>query len=172
MKEPSREELLDEIEGAASKLENEIHGCSRCTLATLIRYFDLADENSAELFSKAALMLSGGTAQMCGALLGGMMAISLASSPDKAADVGMEDIQASGELGSQYYRRFEKELGNTRCFDIRAIALGRGFDTADPEEFDKFVQAGGMEFCGRVVGKAARLAAEYILNVREQKTKG
>ena len=172
VKELSRGELLDKIEKAASKLESEIHGCGRCTLVTLMQSFELADESSAELIAKAILPLSGGAAQACGALLGGMMAIGMAFFPGKAADVSMDDIQAAITLVSQYYRKFEKELGNVRCFDIRAIGLGRGFDTADPGEFGKFVKAGGMEFCSRVVGKAARLAAEYILNIREQQAKG
>ena len=84
----------------------------------------------------------------------------------------MDAIQAVMTLGGQYYRRFEKELGNVRCFDIRAIGLGRGFDTADPDEFDKFVKADGLEFCSRVVGKGARLAAEDILDIKEQQAKG
>ena len=140
---------------------------------TLMQSFELADESSAELIAKAVIPLVGGTAQTCGALLGGLVAIGMAYFPaKKVEDISMDDFPEVTAMGSQYYRSFEKELGNTRCFDIRAIGLGRGFDTADPEEFDKFLQAGGMEYCSRVVGKAARLAAEYILNIREQQAKG
>ena len=172
MKELSREESLNEVEEAAAKLELEIHGCGRCTLAALMQYFGLTDESSAELISKAILPLSGGVAQTCGSLLGGLAAIGMAYFPGKAEDITMDDIQAVMTLGAEYYRRFEKELGNVRCFDIRAIGLGRGFDTADPDEFDKFVKAGGLEFCSRVVGKGARLAAEHILDIKEQQAKG
>lgn len=172
MKELSREESLNKIEEAASKLNSEIHGCGRCTLVTLMRSFKLADESNAELITKAVLPLSGGTAQICGSLLGGLMAIGMASFPGKTEDISMEDIQEAMGIGNQYYRRFEKELGNVRCFDIRAIGLGRGFDTADPDEFNKFAQAGGLEFCSRVVGKGARLAAEHIMDIREQQARG
>lgn len=172
VKELSRGELLDEIERAAAKLELEIHGCGRCTLSTLIQYFELADGPSADLILKATLPLSGGVAQTCGSLIAGLMAIGMSFFPGKSADADMDDIQAVMGLGGQYYRRFEKELGNVRCFDIRAIGLGRGFDTADPDEFDKFVNAGGMEFCSRVVGKGTRLAAEHILDIKEQQAKG
>jgi hypothetical protein len=56
--------------------------------------------------------------------------------------------------------------------EIYGCGLWYGFDTADPDEFDKFVKAGGMEFCSRVVGKGTRLAAEYILDIKEQQAKG
>jgi len=173
-KQLAKDELLDKIEEAASKCEREVHGCGRCALATLMQYFELGDESSVDLISKGILPLSGGIAQTystCGALLGGLMAIGMAFFPGKVEDAEMEDIRAAMALGRQYYRRFEKELGSVRCFDIRAVGLGRCFDTADPDEYDKFVKAGAYDLCSKVAGKAARLAAEYILRIREEREK-
>lgn len=174
-KELAKEELLDKVEEAASKCERELHGCGRCALSALMQYFELGDKTSADLVLKAVLPLSGGIAQTrntCGALLGGLMAIGMVCFPGKLEDATMEDIRAAMTLGRQYYRRFEKEVGNVRCFDIREVGLGRCFDTADPDEYDKFVKAGAYDFCGKVCGKAARLAAEFILEIRQKQREG
>lgn len=174
-KEPAREELLDKVEETASKCERELHGCGRCALAALMQCFELGDKTSADLILKAILPLSGGIAQTrntCGALLGGLMAIGMVCFPGKLEDATMDDIRAAMTLGRQYYRRFEKEIGNVRCFDIREVGLGRCFDTADPDEYDKFVKAGAYDLCSKVCGKAARLAAEFILEIQQKQREG
>ena len=166
----NRDQLLDKVEAAASQCEKELHGCGRCVLSALLSNFDLADKSAAELALKGILPLSGGIAQTrntCAALLGGLMGIGMVSFPGALEDSGIEDIRGAMKLGNQYYRKFEKEIGNTRCFDIRAIGLGRCFDTADPDEYRKFVDAGAYDLCGNVCGKAARMAAEFMLDIQE-----
>jgi len=169
-KELSKEELLDSIEEAAAKCEREVHGCGRCSLAALTQYFHLGDEASVDLLLKAVLPLSGGIAQTrntCAAVLGGLMAIGMVYFSGRLEEADMEDIMAAMKLGREYYRRFEREMGHVRCFDIRETGIGRCFDTADPDEYERFVKAGGYELCSKVAGKAARLAAEYMLQIRE-----
>jgi hypothetical protein len=80
----------------------------------------------------------------------------------------MDDIRRAMKIGSQFYRKFEKEFGHSRCFDLRAVGLGRCFDSGDPDEYRKFGEAGGYEFCAGVCGKAARLAAEFMLDLQEE----
>jgi C_GCAxxG_C_C family probable redox protein len=167
----SKEELLEKIEQAAVKCEREVHGCGRCTLAALTQYFDLGDEASVDLLLKAVLPLSGGIAQTrntCAAMLGGLMAIGMVYFSGRLEEANMEYIMAAMKLGREYYRRFEREMGHVRCFDIRETGIGRCFDTADPDEYERFVEAGGYELCSEVAGKAARLAAEHILQLRER----
>lgn len=174
-KELSKEELLDKIEETASKYEKEIGFVGRCVLKTLMEYFDLGDKSSKDLCLKSIMPLCAGiagTRNTCGGLLGGLMAIGMVFFPGREEDADFETIQSAMALGRQYYRRFEKEVGNTRCFDIRQVGLGRMFDTADPEEYDKFKKAGGYDLCSRVSGKAARLAAEFILKIQEEREKG
>ena len=169
-KELTREQLLDQIEEAATKCEREVHGCGRCCLSTLMRYFNMADKPTIDLFQKAVLALSGGIAQereTCGALLGGIMAIGIAYFPGKIEEATINDMMAVMKFVRGYYRAFEKEIGHVRCWDIREVALGRCFDTADPEERQKFIDAGGYDLCSKVAGKAARIAAEFILDMRK-----
>jgi len=165
-------ELLDKVEQMASKCEREVHGCGRCALAPLIKHFELADESCGDLMLKGILPLSGGIAQTrntCAAALGGMMAIGMVYFQKKSLeDAVIDEIKAVMALSREYYREFEKEIGHIRCFDIREAGLGRVFDTSDPDEYEKFVKAGAYDLCCKVCGKAARLAGEYILRIKEE----
>jgi C_GCAxxG_C_C family probable redox protein len=173
-KDVSNEKFLNTIEQEAAKREKEVHGCGRCVLATLMDHFELGDKASADLVQKAMLPLSGGIVQKrntCAAALGGLMGIGMVYFPGSLEDAQIEDIMKAMALGRQYYSTFEKALGHIRCYDIREAGLGRCFDTADPDEYEKFVAAGGYELCSSVVGKAARLAAEFMLKIRQERDK-
>ena len=172
--ESSRAEFLDKVEKTASTCEREVHGCGRCALSALMEHFDLGDQAGKELVLMGILPMSGGIAQTrntCGALLGGLMGIGMVSFPAGLEKSNMDDIRGAMKIGAQYYRRFEKEIGHSRCFDIRAVGLGRCFDTGDPDEYRKFVEAGAYDFCAGICGKAARMAAEFMLDIQESQKK-
>ncbi|MFC1533299.1 C-GCAxxG-C-C family protein [Thermodesulfobacteriota bacterium] len=161
------ERLLEEIEEATSSFTDKVRGCAPRCISTVMQYVKLADQSAIEVVQKAALPLSGGIMQgyeTCGALLGGVMAISIAYFDGKGEEDALrEEMMDLNRQCRKYYRTFEKEIGHARCFDIRQVGLGRCFDTADPVEYGRFVEAGGHELCAKVIGKAARLAAESIL---------
>ena len=167
----SKEELLDKIEKAAQSYEGNYHGCSRCVLLALQEHLDLGDD----LTFQASTPFAAGIAmrgETCGALLGGLLAVGLAT-----ASKNIEDEPAlfgSLAAGFRFYRRFEREMGATLCRDIQKAKLGRYFNIADPNEYEEFKKAGGYVECPKVVGKASRLAAEFILELREksQQTRG
>ena len=161
----SKEELLDKIEQAAHNYERDYHGCSRCTLPPLQEYLNLGDD----LTFKASIPLAGGVAfrgETCGALLGALLAIGLAT--------GSEDITDEAALlrpmaaGFRFCRRFEKEMGTIFCRDILKAKLGRSFNLADSKEYEEAKKAGLYTECSKVVGKTSRLAAEFILKLREE----
>jgi C_GCAxxG_C_C family probable redox protein len=172
-KENNEKKLLKKIDEEGQRLERELHGCGRCSLAALLKYLHMVDdEKSRGLLLSAVVPLSGGisgTRNTCGAILGGLMALGLEFFPDGADNADVKDIWASFDIGRKYYRRVEKELGHSRCFDIRQANLGRLFDSQDPEEYKKFVEAGGYDLCSRVVGTCARLAAETIFELRKER---
>jgi C_GCAxxG_C_C family probable redox protein len=170
----SREEFLNSVQKSAAACEREVHGCGRCALKSLIEHFGLGDDTSKDLMLKAILPLSGGIAQTrntCAAALGGLMGIGMVYFDGKLEEATTEDLFVAMALGRKYYRSFEKEIGHIRCFDIREVGLGRCFDTSDPSEYEKFVAAGAYDLCSSVAGRAARIAAEYILDIQEGKKK-
>ena len=61
-----------------------------------------------------------------------------------------------------------REIGSSRCRDIQTTRLGRSFNMLDPKEYERAKEAGAYTECSKVVGKAARIAANLILEIRER----
>ena len=164
--ESTNKELLDRVEKDGATCEREMHACARCALLAVARNLKLAEDDCIDAALRTAIPLSGGiagTRNHCGALVGGVMAIGLAMVKGNPREAVVEERKASMATAKQFYRWFQKEIGQVSCYDIRDVGLGRCFDTSDPEEAKKFEAAGGYELCSGVVGKAARKAAEMIL---------
>ena len=164
-------EILDRIEKEGLEALPELHGCARCALMAIADHVDLADRESIDTALRAGITLSGGiagTRHHCGALLGGIMAIGIAGMTDNPRVASNEQKATVTRAARDFYRRFEREMGNVYCRDLREIGLGRQFDTDDPDEVVKYKEAGGVEMCSNLVGKGARMAAETILEMRRQ----
>ena len=166
---PSEMETLDRIEQEAGACVVKLHGCARCALLAVGRNLELADDECLDTALRAGITLSGGiagTRNHCGAMLGGIMAIGIAGIKNSPRQDTTTETKAATAISKQFYRRFEREIGHALCRDIRDAALGRPFDTSDPDEARKYEEAGGLELCRGIVGKGARMAAEMILESR------
>lgn len=161
----SRDELLDKIEKAAHDYERDFHGCSRCVLKPLQDHLDLGDDASL----KASTPLAAGVAmrgETCGALLGGLLAVGIVTASEDLKDVNA--LTNSLASGFRLARIVEKEFGTTNCTKIQTDKLGRFYSLADPEQYKAFIEAGGYRECPKVVGKIARMTAEFILDYRDR----
>jgi C_GCAxxG_C_C family probable redox protein len=161
----SREELLDKIEKEAHDYERDFHGCSRCVLKPLQDNLDLGDEASL----KASTTLAAGVAmrgETCGALLGGLLAVGIATASEDLKDVNA--LTNSLAAGFRLARNVEKEFGTTNCTKIQTDRLGRFYSLADPEQYKAFIEAGGYKECPKVVAKIARMTANFILDYRDK----
>jgi len=118
---------------------------------------------------KAASALSAGVARMgetCGALLGGVMAISLAYGRDRLEETVTSNAYLKAvNLSIKLFERFKKEFGSVKCFEVQKKIFGRSFDFKKVEDQQEFVKLGGYgpKGCPSVVKKAAMMAAEIIL---------
>ncbi len=155
--------LVARIGETAYVYERAYHGCSQCVLGALQDCLRLGNRDS----FKAATALAGGIARMgstCGALVGGIMGISLAFGREALEDsTTSEGYARAMELSGELCRRFEKEFGSSECRDIQRGLFGRSFDMRDPQEREEFRKAGGYEKCPQLARTAAELAAEVIL---------
>jgi C_GCAxxG_C_C family probable redox protein len=161
----SRAELLDRIEKEAHDYERDFHGCSRCVLKPLQDNLDLGDEASL----KASTTLAAGVAmrgETCGALLGGLLAVGIATASEDLKDVNA--LTNSLAAGFRLARNVEKEFGTTNCTKIQTDKLGRFYSLADPEQYKAFIEAGGYKECPKVVAKIARMTANFILDYRDK----
>jgi len=109
---------------------------------------------------KAATGLVGGISRMksvCGAVSGGAMALSLKYGRGQEDLDNREALSNAYKPVQQFFKKFEDEFGNTNCFEII------GVDLKDADARQKWIDAGGLEKCAVLVGKAARMVAEVML---------
>jgi C_GCAxxG_C_C family probable redox protein len=161
----SREELLNKIEETAHDYEKEFHGCSRCVFKALQDHLELGDGTSL----KASTPLAAGIAmrgETCGALIGGLLAVGIVTAKEDLKDSNA--LNNSLAAGFRLARKVEKEFGTTNCTKIQTDRLGRFYSLADPEQYKAFIEAGGYIECPKVVGKIARMTAEFILDYLEK----
>jgi len=78
-------------------------------------------------------------------------------------------------LAKKLHDKFIQEYGSVVCRDIQTKTMGRPFYLIDPDEYQKFLDAGAHDiYCPDVVGKAAEWAVEILLEsglVKEQAKK-
>ena len=145
------------------KYEQKYGNCAQCTLAALLDYFNIQED---QLF-KAATGLSGGTAGMgngnCGAYSGGVLFLSLSYGRERHEFAEREKTQRVSALARKLHGKFMAEYGGVRCHDVQCKVFGRKFNFQDPEEYKAFEAAGAHEDkCPSVVGKAACWTAEIL----------
>ncbi len=165
----SRDKLLDAVAKSAYDNDRAYEGCCRCVVAALNEHLHLLDDRGIAAVTKASTALSAGVArkgEVCGALLGGIMALNLVIGSETVQDV---DGYAEGmRWAARLYDRFESHFGSVRCFEIQRKRLGRTYDFWDSEEVDAWYRDGGLHECPLVCAQAARMAGEMILFAREE----
>ena len=125
---------------------------------------------------KAASVLAGGVAyqgETCGALLGALMAVGLAVGRESISDTDQyrKAMEPAQEVRRRFMERIQAEyessapLESTLCRDIQARVYGRSFEMSDPEDRQRFLDAGGHSArgCPRVSGLGAEAVAELLL---------
>jgi C_GCAxxG_C_C family probable redox protein len=161
----SKEEILQEAEATGTEFEKVYHGCAQCVLGTMMKLFDLTHP---DVF-RAATGLAGGVGLSvegsCGALTGGVMALSMLYGRDLDR---MDDPEKrrfiAYRLANQLHEQFVQEYGSSLCKEIHKKIMGRTYRLNDPEEWQAFLDAGGhTEKCPGVVGKAAKWTARMII---------
>ena len=99
----------------------------------------------------------------CGALTGGIMAISSMIGRDEEH---MGDAAVNGNcirVCRKLTERFMKEYGSIDCRDIQYKICGRSYAMYDDADRQRFLDAGGHEtLCTNVTGKAAQWVLEIL----------
>ncbi len=158
----TREEILDIVEKNAFEAQKRDDVCARSAMYGLKSCFDFIPEEMVT----ATLSLAGGTGAgsgSCGAYCSGLLAIGLkynATMEEEAADPA---VKMRGIVKFKEYRdRFLKEFGTIKCPEIHKQLFGKAF-YLPVEDAEFFSLPSHAEKCAYVAGKAARLAAELLL---------
>ncbi len=152
------------------EFEQKYTNCAQCVLAALQQVMGGIDD---EVFKAANTLAGGGaltTKGTCGALSGGMMAISTRYGRDRASFTTSRTRRAAA-LAKRLYDRFVAEYGSPICTDVHAAMFGRSFDFWNPDDSRAFEEAGGhLDKCTDVVGKAAQWTAEILLDAQHEES--
>lgn len=159
----SKVELVERAYQLAYRYEQQAAYCPQATLAALQDVFQIKDDN----IFKASFGFAGGGGDtgigFCGALCGGIMAISCFFGRTRAEfNLPLVNTRAV-RLVNKLVDLFQEEWGGVRCFDVRKKLFGRELDTRKEEDLKIFHEMHGhQEKCPQATGNAAALAAGII----------
>ena len=153
----TKDELRREARKRAYEYEKNFHGCSQAVLLTLQELMDMGDDLS---FRAASALCAGvGVGKTCGALTGGVMALSLKKGR-KRIEQGMDALVPGMMLAQQLVKKFEGEFGTTACYEITGIDWTDFAAVAkllsDPEGAEQ------LKRCAEIVGKTAEMVVDLI----------
>ncbi|MBI5504981.1 MAG: C_GCAxxG_C_C family protein [Deltaproteobacteria bacterium] len=163
----SRQAILDRAFDAGRRNERSNGGCPQCTLAAVFEALGIENEDvfrAATGFADGVGLTGDGH---CGALSGGVMAISYLFGRDKKDFGDMMKLLPASVLSKQLRDRFVAEHGACRCADLQKSFFGRFFDLYDPAEMQAAFAAGMLDRCSTVVATTARITTEIILDARQ-----
>jgi C_GCAxxG_C_C family probable redox protein len=166
-----KESTILSIEKSASEYERLYGGCARSTLRALQEHLGIGSNDT----FRAATPFSGGTGrsgEVCGALVGAIMAIGLVYA-DGEFEEGKPESRPLCVRSSHYEKTMERtiklcdqfrgEFGGLKCPDVMSKLFGKVWDLRDPEMRVQYSQPSIHDRCGEVTGKTARLVATLIL---------
>jgi C_GCAxxG_C_C family probable redox protein len=161
------ENVLNKAFESGKRHEIKSTGCSQSTIAGI---FDALGIENDDIF-KAATGLADGVGLTgdghCGALSGGVMAISyLFGREGKDSGDMMKQVPAL-VMSKKLHDQFVEQYGTCRCADIQTKSVGRFFNLYDPKEMEAAKKAGMVDKCSTLVGDVARMATRIILEKRE-----
>ena len=170
----SRQELLDKAYELGFNYEKNAHSCSQSTVATFHELLDIDD-----IVVKVATSSAAGQAAQavgtCGGLIGGTIVLDYFFGRP-AGDLSYQEfIQDSEdslmdaiEVAKLLYDRYVREYGTVISSHIQAQLFGRHYYLGDPDEVEKFFNAGGhsdtKKSACHIVGNAARWVMEILLD--------
>lgn len=167
----NKEEMLEDVYKRAKTHELTGGNCAQCSLAAIFEVLGVEDENvvrAATGFADGVGLTGDGH---CGALSGGTMAISYFFGRKKE-DLGKMGKQIKALLlAKKFQEQFVAEFSTCRCHDIQVKKFGRFFNLYDMEDMKAALAAGVPEGCSTLVGIAARLALNIILEEQAKKEK-
>lgn len=158
-----KEKKMEKAYELGFKYERDYGSCSQCTFAAVS---EMVGKESKEIF-KAIDGLAGGlgrtTNGTCGALTGGVAAISQRYGREDFPNLGQREKCMT--LTKKLHDRFMEEYGSVICKDVQTKIMGRSYDFWNPKEREEFDKAGGhTEKCPDVVGKAAKWTVEILMD--------
>ncbi len=167
----SKEKILDAIARSAYNYERSYSGCTRSVLSAINDHLYLVPKDAFEYCFKASSTLPGGIARMgevCGTLTGALMAIGLAFGPEKPQDT--QKYATVMKLARQFFQKFNEKFEQFKCRELLKKLVGKSYDFWNPQDREEWIRNGGPEKCALLCAEVARMAAEFIIEVKERQS--
>lgn len=164
----TEQEIIGRAYSLGYENEQKYGCCPQCVLAAIQDVLGIVDD--ATFKASHGLAAGGGlsTGGTCGALAGGMLALSAKCGRDRA-HFGNGRFMQSYELGKLLYDRFVAEFGSPICAEVQTRLLGRPFNMWDAKDYKAFEEAGGhRDKCPKVAGKVASWTTEMLIKVSKE----
>lgn len=156
----TKQTLGEQAYAKALKYELDYGCCPQCVLATVQETIGIVDDQTI----KASHGLSGGGALLsegvCGALTGGLMALSAKYGRDRdKLDRGryINNFKKTKDLTE----RFKREFGGVTCRQLQKQFTGRTYDMWNAEEYKAFSEARGQQ-CAKATGTVTKWVIEML----------
>lgn len=143
--------------------ERDYGSCGQCVFAAVN---EILGNGSEEIF-KAIDAFAGGLGRCgdgtCGALSGGVAAISCRYGREDFQDPASNDRERCMTLAKRLHDTFLEEYGSILCKDVQKKIMGRSYRLCDAKEREEFVAAGGhTDKCPAVVGNTAKWTVNLL----------
>lgn len=154
---------IDKAVELAWKYEQQYGGCAQVVLASIKETLDGIGD---DVF-QSATGLAGGvgrTGYACGALTGGVMALSCfwGRPYNDFADPNRRRARCLN-MSKKLVGKFQETYGTPECHGIHTKLMGRAYDLSDPVEFEEFLKKGGHDDkCPSVCANATRWVIEIL----------
>ena len=138
----SKQDIYQQAYDLAFQYEAKRGSCPQCVLAALKETLDVGNEN----VFQAAQGLAGGTALSsqgtCGALAGGMIAISSLVGRTYQEFTEGQKKRLVFKYTKLLYDRFIEEYGSSLCCDVQKKLFGRSYILLNKQDYEAFEKAG------------------------------
>lgn len=160
MNKEQRDQLAEQAANKAFELENKYGCCPQCILTAIKETVGNISDDTI----KASHGLSGGGSLMgvgtCGALTGGLMALSAKRGRD-ADKLHRGPGIGNFQVGRQLVDRFQQEFGGVTCEHLQQQFTGRTWDMWKSEEYKGFSEQRGDQ-CARATALVTRWVVELM----------
>jgi C_GCAxxG_C_C family probable redox protein len=152
--------LSEQAYDQAVKYELDYGCCPQCVLATVQETVGIVDDQTV----KASHGLSGGGGLMgeglCGALSGGLMALSAKYGRDRDK-LNRGRYINNFKKAKELTKRFRAEFGGVTCRELQQQFTGRTYDMWNANEYKAFCDARSDQ-CARATGTVTRWVVEML----------
>ncbi len=156
----SKEEIHKELEEKVNNNMRKYGACSQASFCSLNQQFELKGDDTVRALKQFAGGIAG-RGETCGAVSGSLLALGLFFEP--AEQKWDEQANSPFQYAGEFFNKFQKEFGSTRCSEVVEHQYGRKYDFLKPEDRKLFMDAAKSGKCMEVVKKAVLAAADIIL---------